>query len=53
MHGQGFLTSSSGNSFEGEWKNGKYLNKNKFEKDENTSEENVNAVKQKLLDTID
>ena len=53
MHGQGVLTSSSGNSYEGKWENGKYLNINSYEIDENTTEENVNSVKQNLLDTMD
>ena len=53
MHGQGILTSSSGNSYEGKWEKGKYLNIKSFEKDEITTEGNVNAVKQNLLDTMD
>ena len=53
MHGQGILTSSSGNSYEGKWEKGRYLNIKSFEKDEITTEENVNAVKQNLLDTMD
>ena len=53
MHGHGILTSSGGNSYEGKWENGKYLNINNFENSENTNEENVNSVKQDLLETMD
>ena len=53
MHGPGILTSSSGNTYEGKWKNGKYLNIKSFENDADTTGENVNAVKQDLLDTKD
>ena len=53
MHGQGILTSSIGNIYEGTWKNGKYSSIKSFETDENTTGEDVNAVKQKLLDTMD
>ena len=53
MHGQGILTSSSGNSYEGKWENGKYLNIKSSGKDANTTGENVNAVNQNLLDTMD
>ena len=50
---QGMLTSSSVKSYEGKWENGKYWNRKSFEKDSNTTGENVNAVKQELLDTMD
>ena len=53
MHGQGILTSSNGNIYEGKWVNGKYLNIKSFEKDANTTGESENAVKQKLLDKMD
>ena len=53
MHGQGILISSSGNSYEGKWQNGKYLNIKSYEKDENTTGDNLKAVKQKLFDSMD
>ena len=53
MHGTGILTSPNGNSYEGEWENGRYLNINNFEKDEIATEGNVNAIKQNPLDTMD
>ena len=53
MHGHGILTSSSGSSYEGKWENGKYLNIKSSGIDANTTGENVNAVNQDLLDTMD
>ena len=44
MHGRGILTLSGGNSYEGKWENGKYLNING---------DNVNEFKKDLLDTMD
>ena len=48
MHGQGILTSSSGNSYEGKWEKGKYLNIKSFEKDEKKVRKNVFKNKQVL-----
>ena len=53
MHGQGILTSSSGNSYEGKWENGNYLDIKSYEKDGNNTGETVKGVKQKLLGTMD